>query len=137
MELAVILYGDDLWTKKELIKKNNIKYLYWDTYWIQSEYYFDDKGQITGWFDPLIAFNEPEYKLLLDQNNVTYMERVDWVDPSYKNERIPQFDLIFVTPENYHNFTNPWNPNLNPFLNKVWNYKQNGMEIAALYEVNV
>jgi len=136
IEQAVILYGDDMQSKKELIKKYDVKYLYWDTYWIQSEYYFNDKGEITGWFDPLIAFNEEEYRNILNKNNVSYFERVDWVDPSYKVDWIPKFDLIFVSPDNYNNFTNPWNPNINPYLKKVWSHKQNGMDIAVLYEIS-
>ena len=137
MEQGVILYGDDLEVKKELIEKNQIKYLYWDTYWVQSEYYFDNEGKMVGWFDPLIAFQDQKYIDLLEQNNVSYFVKNDYVDPSLKSEYHPTFDLIFVSPENYHNFTNPWNTNLNPYLEEVWSYEQNGMKIAVLYEINI
>ena len=54
IKAAIILYGNNTARKLELIKNKRIKYLYWDFYWIQSEYYFDNEGEITNWEDPLV-----------------------------------------------------------------------------------
>jgi hypothetical protein len=137
IEQAIILYGNNTEIKKKLIEKYNIKYLYWDSFWIQSEYTINEKGEVTGWFDPLIAFENPEYKKELDKNKVKYFIKKEYVDPTLKTKYHPTFDLIFISPENYKNFTNPWNPNLNNYLEEIWNYKQDGQKIAALYKINI
>ena len=137
MDMAVILYGDNVDVKKGLIKKYNIKYLYWDYYWIQSEYYFDDKGRITSWFDPLIAFKDERYISLLNKNNVSYFVQNTYVDPTLKSRYHPTFELIFISPQNYHNATHPWNPNLDPYLEEVWSFEQNGQKLARIFKVNI
>jgi len=135
MAQAVILYGNDTSTKKELIKKYNVKYLYWDYYWIRSEYYLDEAGRVTGWFDPLIAFENQTYIDLLERNNVSYFVRNTYVDPSLKSQYHPTFDLILISPQNYYSTAHPWHSNLDPYLEEVWSYEENGMVIARLYAV--
>ncbi len=137
IEEAIILYGNNTETKKQLIEKYNIKYLYWDYYWIRSEYYFNEKGQVTGWFDPLISFKNQENIELLNQNNVSYFIKNTYVDPTKKSKYHPTFDLIFISSQNYHNFVHPWNPNLDPYLEEVWSYKQQNQKIAILYKINI
>ncbi len=136
MTAAIIFYGNNTEVKKKLINKYSIKYLYWDHYWIQSEYHIDGKGQITGWFDPLIAFDDSGYREILKQNDVKFEVKNTYVDPSLKSKYHPKFDLIFISPENYHNFTHPWHPNLDKYLEEVWNYKQKGLKSAVLYKIN-
>ncbi len=137
MTSAIILYGKDTEIKKKLIEKYNIKYLYWEPYWIQSEYYFDNKGQIAGWFDPLIAFDNNDYRKILEKNNVKFSIKNTHVDPSLKSEYHPTFDLIFITPDNYHNATHPWNPNLDEFLEEIWTHTQNGQKSAIIYKIKI
>lgn len=137
MDEAVILYGNDTDAKKTLIEKYSIKYLYWDYYWIQSEYTFDKEGKLTSWFDPLIAFKNDTYMQVLEGNNVTYFVTNSYVDPTLKTEFHPTFDLIFVSPQNYYAATHPWNPNLDDSLKEVWNYTYEGQKIAALYQIEV
>ncbi|MFW6311369.1 MAG: hypothetical protein ACOC1K_03950 [Nanoarchaeota archaeon] len=134
IDAAIILYGNDIDKKKELIQKYDIDYLYWDTQWINMEYRFDEQGNLVSWFDPLIAYENDKTKQLLDNNSVSYFTEYTWVDPSVKNENIKKFDLIFVSPDNYHNFTNPWNPNLNELIKEVWSYESQGMKVARIYE---
>ena len=136
MELAIILYGNDVEVKKELLKKYDVKYLFWDYYWFQSEYHFDEQGRVVSWFDPLIAFDNETWRNELDKNEVKYFVQNTYVDPALKYEFHPKFDLIFISPENYNNFTNPWNPNLNSMLKEVWSYDNQGQKIAVIYEVN-
>jgi len=134
---AIILYGNNTELKKTLIRQYNISYLYWDYYWIQSEYNINAQGQITGWFDPMLMFDNASKKKLLTDNNVNYVVQNTWVDPAIKGDSIKTFDLIFITPNNYHNFTNPWNPELNPYLTEVWSYSDAGNRMAALYKINI
>lgn len=134
---SIILYGNNTEQKKELIKKYDVKYLYWDYYWVQSEYSFDNKGNLVSWFDPLILFNSKEYRDILSKNNIKYFVQNTYVDPALQGENFPKFDLIFISPDNYHNQTNPWNPNLNPYLEEVWSYEVSGQKIAKLYKVNI
>lgn len=136
MDLAIILYGNNTQVKKKLLKKYNVKYLYWDYYWIQSEYTFDQKERIKSWFDPLIAFYNDSIINLLNKNGVNYFIENTYVDPALKTKYHPKFDLIFISPENYNNATNPWNPNLNSMLEEVWDYNTHGQKIAAIYKVN-
>ena len=134
---SIILYGDDVGLKKALIKEYDIKYLYWDGYWVQSEYHFDDTGKLTGWFDPLIMFDSEDNRKVLESNGVKYFIQNTWVDPALKGDIYQTFDLIFVSPENYVSGYQPWHSNLNPLLEEVWSYKIEGQKSAVLYEVRV
>lgn len=135
IKAAIILYGNDTSQKLDLIKNNNIRYLYWDYYWIQSEYYFDKNGQITGWFDPLV-FRYPEiYGPILSQNGIKYFPQHTWLDPSAKTPDVIQYDLLFVSPENYRSADMPWKADLDPYLEEVWSYSQNSQKIARLFKI--
>ncbi|MGV8140994.1 MAG: hypothetical protein ACP5NW_00980 [Candidatus Woesearchaeota archaeon] len=135
LDAAIILYGNDTQKRIELIKKYDIKYLYWDYYWIQSEYYFNEQGQVTGWFDPLTLFYSIENEVELKDNNVTYSIYNTWLDPALKGDAFPKLDLIFISPNNYHNETHPWKPDLDKYLEKVWHYQYQNQEIAVLYRI--
>jgi len=136
-DVAIILYGNNDIKRKELIKKYNIKYIYWDYYWIQSEYYFDKGGNITGWFDPLLVQDSIDYRDYFDKYNVSFFYQHTWLDPSLKSEDFKKLDLLFISPENYYNATHPWKPDLDLYLEEVWIYKQNGEKIAILYKIKI
>jgi hypothetical protein len=88
-------------------------------------------------FDPLIAFDEPKYKNQLDKHGIKYFSIKYWIDPARKSEDIRRFDILVMSPQNYHNFTNPWKPDLNKYLTEVWNYTYNGQKIAVLYRIDI
>jgi hypothetical protein len=132
---AIILYGEDLEARKELLRKYGIKYLYWDYYWIRSEYYVNEQGQVTGWFDPLMVFYSKEREDLLKANNVSYILQNTWPDPALKSDNFKKYDLILISPENYQNETHPWKEGLEPYLEEAWSYSQGGTEIAKLYKI--
>ncbi|MBA2859151.1 hypothetical protein HNP93_001852 [Methanococcus maripaludis] len=134
---AIILYGNDTEKKLELIKKYDIKYIYWDYYWINSEYQFDNKGNLIGIYDPMIAYSDDSIKTELIENNVSYYEMNYWVDPSQKRDDVRKYDLIYISPENYKNYQMPWNTDLNEYLTEVWNYNYQEQKIAVLYKINV
>lgn len=137
LDAAIILYGNNIETKKELIKKYGIKYVYWDYYWIQSEYNFDEQGRVTGWFDPLMMFHSAEKERILKNNNVSYFIENTWVDPALKGDKYKKFDLIFISPQNYRSQDKPWNSNLDQYLTEVWAYDYQGSKIAVLYRIDI
>ncbi len=137
MDAAIILYGNDTKKKIELLKKYKVKYLYWDFYWINSEFYFDKKGKLVGMYDPLLTYDTPKNRKYLSKYNVKFIPLYFWVDPSTRYKNVRRYHILIISPQNYHNFTNPWKPNLNKYLKKVWSYKYNGKEIAILYQINI
>ena len=135
IDQAIILYGNDTSKKLELLKKYDVKYLYWDYMWIQSEYQYDEQGKIVGVFDPLAAFYTESRENELKKYNVSYTVDTTWFDPSVKGSDVRKFKIIFISPNNYNNFTNPWKNDLEPYLKEVWYYDNKGQTIARLYEV--
>ncbi|NYZ77223.1 hypothetical protein H0O02_02815 [Candidatus Micrarchaeota archaeon] len=134
-DAAVILYGDDVQKKLELIDKYGISYLYWDAYWINSEYQFNQEGQLVNIYDPMLTYDDAESRNYLGSNGVSYQAMNFWVDPAMRSEDVRKYDLLFVSPENYQSFEHPWNPNLDPYLEKVWEHKEGNITYAALYRI--
>jgi hypothetical protein len=135
IDAAIVLYGNSSAPRKELIQKYNIKYLYWDNYWIQSEFQINEQGQITGWFDPLVMFDSPEKQETLKAYNVSFFTQNTWIDPAVKGEHIKKFDLLFISPQNYNSFEHPWDNELDSYLQEVWNYTQSGVVVSRLYKI--
>lgn len=136
-DAAIIFYGNDIELKKELIKKYDIKYFYWDYFWIQSEYYFNDQGQIVGEFDPMLLFYTVQQEEILNKNGVKYNIKEGWVDPTLKGDLYQSYQLIFVSPENYQSQEHPWSFDLDPYLKEVWSFEHNNQIIARLYEIDL
>lgn len=138
IKAAIILYGNNTAKKIELIKDKDIKYLYWDFYWIPSEYTFDEKGNIINWYDPFVFRYPEKYGPILQENGIKYFQQHTWLDPTAKgNEQIVKYDLLFVSPENYRSAEKPWKADLDPYLEEVWSYTNNGQKIAILYEIKI
>jgi hypothetical protein len=134
--LAVILYGNNDAKRAELLREYNVSYLYWDVYWINSEFTIED-GQVSGWYDPILVYDTPENRMIFDENGVRYAAINTWIDPSAKGEDVPMFDVLIVGPENYEAFNHPWNSGLDPYLERVWQYDEGGLTYVAVYKVNV
>lgn len=132
---AIILYGNDTDEGINLLEKYEVKYLYWDYYWIQSEYYFDEQGNVVGWFDPLILFDTPENREILDRYDISYFQLNTWIDPALKGDEFKKFDLLFISPQNYRSFDRPWKSYLDEHLEEVWSYSYQGEKIAVLYRI--
>jgi len=135
IDSAIVLYGNDSAPRKEIIQKYNIKYLYWDNYWIQSEFQINEQGQIEGWFDPLVMFDSPEKQETLKAYNVSFFTQNTWIDPAVKGEYVKKFNLLFISPQNYNSFAHPWNNGLDSYLQEVWNYSQSGAVVSRLYKI--
>jgi hypothetical protein len=134
-DAALLLYGNNSETKNNIIKKYKVKYLYWDYYWINSEYNFNENGTIKYWFDPLMIIYNPLYEQELKDDGVKYIRQTTWVDASNRGPKFQQQDVLMITPDNYYNFTNPWSLTFNPLLKETWSYSQNGQKIAVIYTV--
>ncbi len=136
-DAAIIFYGDSVSKKLELLEEYDVKYLYWDYYWINSEYQFNDQGQVVNIYDPLLTMDDQENRNYLGGNGVKYQAMHTWIDPAMKGDHIRQYDLLLVSPENYQSFEHPWNSNLDPYLEKVWEYEDNGVIYGVLYKINI
>jgi len=125
---ALILYGDNVEKKLELIKRYDVKYLYWDSYWINSEYQ-DRKFEYM--YDPLIVLDSPKNRKILSNNGVKFKPMYFWVDPSSRRKDVRRFNVLIITPENYFNETHPWKPDLDRYLEKAWSYNNE----AVIYRI--
>ncbi len=133
-DAAIVLYGNDSEERKKLLKEYSVDYLYWDYYWFQSEYHFDNTGEITSWFDPIAFLDTPEYEKLVKKYNLSFFKQHTWLDPTVKSPSMKQFDLIFILPYQF-NLTHPWHPDLDNYLEEVWDYKQNNQVISRIYKI--
>lgn len=131
---AIMLYTNDSGERRRILKEYSVDYLYWDYYWFQSEYYFDDQGKMTGWFDPIIIHDTREHREVLNRNNISFFKQHTWLDPTTKHDRIKQFDLIFIIPTNF-NLTHPWHPDLDNYLKEVWNYTMDRAVVSRIYRI--
>lgn len=136
-EAAVILYGANQEARIQLLKKYHVKFLYWDSYWVHSEFNVNEKGEVVDFFDPMLTFNQPKYRLLWDSNNVSYLPMKYWLDPTAKKEEVKRFDILVASPANYHNFSAPWHPGLHKLLTPIWAFTENNVTHAVLYKVRI
>jgi hypothetical protein len=120
-----------------LLEKYSIDYVYWDSFWIQSEYNIDNLGRVINSFDPLFVFDSEENREILDKNGVKYILQNMWVDPTLRGEDYQTFDLLLISPENYQSFENPWNSGLDKYLTEVFRSETDGQVLSKIYKVNL
>jgi hypothetical protein len=135
-DAAVILYGNNTELTKSLLKRYDVKYFYWDQYWFNSEFQFDDKGQLAGFFDPLVIFDTKENRDYLGRNNVKYIAKHWFIDPGVQYEGIRQYDLLFILPSQF-NQTKPWSDTFEKFIIPVKDVAYQGQLFAKIYNINV
>jgi len=143
MDETIILYSKNNTERYKVLKKyydiakkeHKDLYLYWDFYWIPSEWQATKSGVYP--FDPLRFNDTKERENILKRNGIKYfVVKNDVFEPSGRgNPDVTHLNILYVSPQNYFNYTNPWNPNLNKYLKKVWGYKYHGKEIADLYKI--
>ncbi len=131
-DLALMLYGNGSTPRRDLFKKYNVQYFYWDNYWIESEFHFNEKGQIVGLFDPLELLNTEKNKKILTKFNVTYSEEYLELNPN-KRGNVQKYDVLLVKPR--FDLTHPWHPSLDNFLTLEKEIKRRGQTVVKLYEV--
>jgi hypothetical protein len=123
--------------RRSLLEKYSVDYLYWEQYWLQSEYTFDKSGQVIGSFDPLIVFDSEENRRILNKNGVQYLTQHTWVDPALRGEEYRTFDLLLISPQNYRSFGTPWSSGLDNYLTESWRYEGEGQVLSKIYKVNL
>ncbi|UCD03893.1 MAG: hypothetical protein JSW73_05130 [Candidatus Woesearchaeota archaeon] len=131
-DLAIMLYGDDSAPREELFEKYNVKYFYWDYYWIHSEFIFNQEGQIVGLFDPIELLNTDENKEILDKYNIRYTEEKLELNPNLRGT-VMKYDVLLVYPQ--FNLTHPWSSSLDEFLNLEKEIKIKDQIGVRLYKV--
>ncbi|KYK25283.1 hypothetical protein AYK26_02265 [Euryarchaeota archaeon SM23-78] len=132
-DLAVMLYGSNNEQREKLFKDYNVKYLFWDSYWLRGEFIFDQDAQVVGLFDPIEVLDKPDWREYLDASNVTYEPIHTELNPN-KRGKANQFDVLVVMPR--MNITHPWHPSLNKYLELKFQAPQNNPSIKV-YKVNV
>ncbi len=142
-DVAIMLYSDNNENRQEILKKYSSYegydlYVYWDYFWLNSEYNIDmQTGQLQSIFNPLKFYGE-DYKQLLIDNNISYYEIRDSFEPNtYGRDLFRKFDLAVVSPQNYRSIEKPWDEDLDQYLTKVWSYSNQGKEYGALYKVTI
>jgi len=134
-EATVMLFSNNTGNIRQLLKERDVKYLYWHINWINLEYQFDSSGKMTGMFDPFLLLDKPETRDLLLRNNISYSAQNTWIDPAIKNDNIKKFDALLITPQNYLNYTHPWNRNLDSYLQEVWSFSQGDTVVSRIYKI--
>ena len=129
---SLILYGNNSESRKQMIEKYDVKYLYWDPSWLQTDYQFSEEG-IVGKFDPLLLFDTFENEQFLKDNMITYFKDNAYVDPAMQGKEYKKFDLLYIISN--LNPEQPWSNDLNPYLKEVWSYTENGNVVGRIYEV--
>ena len=144
LDAAIILYSNDTNKRESLIEKyidlsrGGELYLYWDYYWINSDWQFDNEGRANP-FDPLRFEDSEKLRKILDENQVKYfVKKNDIFEPSARHRNdIVKLDILYISPNNYNNYTNPWNNDLENYLEEVWRYEENGNLLGKLYKINL
>lgn len=134
MHAAIILYGNNMNTRLDLIHRYNVKYLYWDINWIMMEYRISQDRRLVK-LDPLHPLDSREARETLDKNGVRYQIITTWLDPAVAFPDYRQFKALLISPENYNSNDMPWGPQLNSYLEEVWSFHESGKKIAALYKI--
>ncbi len=68
LDAAIILYGNNSEDIKKLLKKYDVKYVYWEYYWVNSEFIIDfTTNNVMGWYDPLMVLYSPKKEGLLNE----------------------------------------------------------------------
>lgn len=134
VDAALILYGEDPDLALELLDKYQVKYLYWEELWKESEFQLKEGSLVP--YDPLLVPDSVDFREILKKNGVVFKTDRYWFDPAYRGEDIPQLEGILISAENYRNRTIPWRESLDKHLKQVWSYAQNGKTVAKLYMVS-
>jgi hypothetical protein len=141
MDGAILLYGNNSQSTSSLVDKytqiakssGKELYLYWDYYWIQSEYQVQNNQTYP--FDPLrFEYSDLRMQQLVSNGVPSYTEDNAIFEPSAQGSPYAyRMKILYVAPK-YYNASHPWSPLLDPYLKKVWSYDYGGVEIAALYK---
>ncbi len=133
-DAALILYGSDDTLRTRLLRQYDVRYVFWNTDWFNSEFSTDASGD-TLVRDPLFYFRNDGYDRQLEAAGVRFTHLYTWVDPAMRGPDVPRFDLTVVLWRNYQRSGQPWRDDLARRLERVWSYPPGPPFAAALYRV--
>jgi len=132
-DAAVLFYGNNSEKISEIIKKYNIKYLYWQANWVSLDFEIEN-GNIVNIFDPLLIKDIKEYEEYLSKNGVKYIKINFWLDPANRNSDVKKFDTLLVLPYKIDDF-DPFSPEFKKHLKEIKDFRHNNITIGKIYEV--
>jgi hypothetical protein len=135
-DAAVILYGHDDRLRRERLARWHVRWLLWTSDWADGEYVIRGRLKIAT-IDPLCWFSDSTRDRAAASAGISLAHANTWVDPALQAPDIPRFDLTQVTEENYTRPDRPWTPALDPLLEEVWSYDDEGHRLATLYRVRL
>ncbi len=133
-DTAVLLYGNNSEKTDQLIKKYNIKYLYWNPIWKRLEFELDQNNNILKVHDALIAVDSPYYREHFSKYNIPNIQQKGWLDSASKGNLVKKYDLLVVKPE-FSDF--PLSDTIKSRLKPVWIYysEEENIVLASIYEI--
>lgn len=134
LDLALLLYSNDNSVRDMVIDKYDIKYLYWNYYWFDSEFVVVNNS-LVDFFDPIMLMYNTDVENTLINNNISYVFNNMIVDSAKRNEPgVDSFDVLIVLPSQRGVF-NPWAKELDDYLFPVWDYSRDNVTYSIIYEV--
>jgi hypothetical protein len=125
----IILYGNNMSRKVELMRKDGVKLVYFDVNWLSHA--------AAGYDPPMLLYSEENERALLE-NGIKYTRGRDWVDPSVRGARVRKFDILVVSPENNdQSGFGPWKDDLDSILSPALRLDSQGATVAAIYRVSL
>jgi hypothetical protein len=136
MDAAVMIYGNDSSKTKELLHKYHVDYFYWDYYWFNTDYHYDEQGNIHGIFDPFVTFDIPENRAYLDRYGVSYFPKHWYIDPGVQFPKIRKYDLLFIKSATM-NQSKPWSTTFDSMIEEARSVSAQGQRYASIYRINI
>ncbi|NPA22524.1 MAG: hypothetical protein GXN92_03030 [Candidatus Micrarchaeota archaeon] len=139
-ETAIILYGNNLSHKLELLEKWGADYIFWHITWPSTEFVDyviprNAREAAAVIYNPLFTTN-PDYKYRLMEEGVITFDVEMWLDPSVREWYVRTFNTTVVSWQNYDiSGYGVWRDDLDPYLEPVWTYYYQGRPIAILYKI--
>jgi hypothetical protein len=135
LDAGIMLYTSNDEKRMELMKKYNVKYLYWEPGWLRMEFSFDQEGKLQGFFDPLMIEYTAERENELKTYNVTYMRTTYYLDPAWSSS-FPKRDVLVVVPKRM-DMEKPWSETLDAHLEIAKEINRSGQITTRIYKVKM
>ena len=129
---AVMVYGTNDTERALLLKKYGVKYILWTNRWVQNEFSFDSSGRLNGFFDPLTAPDESNYRAYWDSEGVKYLKVTMPMDPAPR-EGEPTYAQLIALP--YQMSLEPVNPSLYDNFELKKTISWDGVEMFRVYGI--